>query len=153
MFGKILGKKEETQEDKSTRLKERISKMNLSDMRIYVNNKLTDFEICEEGLNEVIKRLISIDENERRFIETDAMDSKIKKAFDLMIMISTNKRITIDSIELIQKFIKQYDDLITKFDKENKQIYASKLKTSLENAIATVVIVAEASRKDRVLGN
>ncbi len=154
MFGNILGKsKSESSEDSANKaIVEKISKMNLSDMRLYVNNKLNDFEVTEDGLSEVMRRLISKDENEKNFIQSDAMDSKIKKAFDLVIIIATNKKITIVITELIQEFIELYKDIITKYDKDNKQIYESRLKDSLGGAIKTISTMAEINRKDKVLG-
>jgi len=154
MFNKILGKnKREIKESGNhSKIVERISKMNLSDMRIYVNNKLNDFEITEDGLSEVMRRLISKDANEKRFIESDAMDSKIKKAFDLVIIIASNKKITITTLEFIQEFIELYKDIITKFDQDNKQIYESKLKDALNGAIATISTMAEMNKKDKILG-
>ncbi len=154
MFNKILGKnkREINKSDNHLKIVEKISKMNLSDMRIYVNNKLNDFEITEDGLSEVMRRLISKDVNEKRFIESDAMDSKIKKAFDLVIIIASNKKITITTLEFIQEFIELYKDIITKFDQDNKQIYESKLKDALNGAIATISTMAEMNKKDKILG-
>ncbi len=155
MFGKILGKKkEETQEDSSHQIiVEKIAKMNISDMRFYVNNKLSDFEVCEDGLNEVMRRLNSQDADEKRFIEMDAMDSKKKKAFDLVILISKNKKVTIVVTELMQEFMENYKDILTKFDKDNKQIYTSLLKDALTAAITTISTMAEINRKTTVLGS
>ncbi len=154
MFGKLLGKnKEETKEnDQHSVIVEKVSKMNLTDMKMYVNNKLTDFKICEDGVNEVMRKLISKDAKEKRFIESDAMDSKIKKAFDLVILIGTTKYLTVVTLELIQNFSNLYKDIILKFDKDNMQIYESKLKDSLTNAIAIVQTMSEMQKKMKVLG-
>lgn len=153
MFSKILGKsKSEAVEDNSAII-EKVSKMNLSDMRVYVNNKLKDFEICEDGLTQVMRRLISEDANEKRFIQNDAMDSKIKKAFDLVIIIAANKRMTMATSELIGEFIALYSDIIKKFDTDNKQIYESKLKDALTNSIATIQTMTELNNKMKVLGS
>lgn len=153
MFSKILGKsKSEAVEDNSAII-EKVSKMNLSDMRVYVNNKLKDFEICEDGLTQVMRRLISEDANEKRFIQNDAMDSKIKKAFDLVIIIAANKRMTMATSELIGEFIVLYSDIIKKFDTDNKQIYESKLKDALTNSIATIQTMTELNNKMKVLGS
>ena len=154
MFGNILGKKKEetNQNSENSKVIEKISKMNISEMKVYVNNKLKDFEICEDGLNEVMRRLISKDINEKRFIEMDAMDSKKKKAFDLVIVIATNKKVTVATTELIQEFITLYKDIIDAFDKQNKQIYASKLKDSIKVAITTIATMTEINRKNSILG-
>lgn len=155
MFGKILGKnkKEVDENQEHFKIVEKISKMNISDMRIYVNNKLTNFEICEDGLNEVMRKLLLKYDKNNRFIEMDAMDSKKKKAFDLVISVASSKKITIVTSELIQEFMELYKDIIDKFDKDNKQIYSSKLKDSLIKAITTISIMTEANRKASVLGS
>ena len=145
MFGKILGKnkKEANENQEHSKIVEKISKMNISDMRVYVNNKLISFEICEDGLNEVMRKLLLKDDKGQRFIEMDAMDSKKKKAFDLVLIVASSKKITIVTIELIQEFMKQYIDIIDKFDKENKQIYTSKFKDGLTKAMSTISAMTE----------
>ncbi len=154
MFGNILGKsKEESSGDKEhDEIVQKVSKMNISDMRVYINNKLTDFEISEDGLSEVMRKLLSKDAKEKRFIESDAMDSKIKKAFDLVIIVSASKKITVVTTELIQDFITQYSDLIEKYDTDNKQIYGSKLNDALAKSISSISEMAELKRKMGVLG-
>ena len=153
MFGNILGKskKEEVENASNSEIVEKVSKMNLSDMRIYVNNKNSAFEICEEGLSVVMRRLISKDENSKRFIESDAMDSKIKKAFDLVLIITANKKMTKLTSELIEEFIVLYSDIIKKFDIDNKQIYADKLQKALINALTYIQTMAEVNKKINVL--
>ncbi|MDX9743806.1 MAG: hypothetical protein RBT59_08325 [Arcobacteraceae bacterium] len=142
MFSKIIGKiknKSENSDKKHAELVDKISTLNLTDMRVYVKNKLQGFEVTEEGLVEVLKRLISVNKDtSKRYLEIDDMDSKIKKGFELVISISTDKRITINAIELIQKFIIVYDDVIIKYDTQNKEIYGSRLKSSVENGIMSV---------------
>ena len=102
-LSKVLGKKKKTEEDSLYKeLNNKISKMNLNDMRSYINNKVVDFSVSEDGVEEVIKRLISINkETSKRFIEIDDMDIKIKKAFELIITILENKKITVVGLELV----------------------------------------------------
>lgn len=156
MFGNILGKnKDETTKDNSNKeIIEKVSKMNLTDMRTYVNNRIKDFEICENGLLEVMHRLVQEDENtSKRYIQEDDMDSKKKKAFDLVLTIGANKKITIVVIELIQEFVKVYADMIAKFDKDYKQIYSSRFKDCIEKAITIVEKTADYNRKMGVLAD
>jgi hypothetical protein len=155
MFGKILGKsKEEASKDSNNnKIIEKIQTMNLTDMRYYVNNKLKDFELSEDGLNEILRKINSVDANEKRFIDTDSMDTKLKKTFDLVIIIAKSKKITVTTLELIQEFMKIYDDLIQKFDKDNKQIYSSKLKDALSGAVNSLSTMSEVNEKIKVLGD
>ena len=148
MFSKILGKKEGDSSIDDV-LEEKISKMNLTEMRSFVNNK---DEISEGGIIEVLTKLITPNsETSKRYLELDDMDVKIKKGFDLVITIAKHKKITITAIELIQEFIIIYHDLIEKYDKENKQIYKSKLRDALEIAIKNIDEMTELKRKMGVL--
>ena len=148
MFNKLLGKKTDDLDQSSNEIEHKISKMDLNDMRNYVNNKLTDFQLCSDGLSEVMKRLVSInDKTSHRFIEIDAMDSKVKKAFDLVLLVAKSKKITVVTIELIQDFINLYTDVIDKFDEENKQTYDSKLKKSLSEAVLMISSMSEIKEK------
>ena len=151
MFGKILGKNKLESNKQNNVIVEKISKMNRSDMRVYVNNKLNIFEVCEEGLTEVMKVLVSKDAKGRRFIESDAMESKIKKAFDLVIIVAKSKKMSIDTTELIQTFIELYSDIIQKFDNDNKQIYSSKLKDSVNTSLATLQTMNNLKKKMNIL--
>ena len=77
--------------------------------------------------------------------------SKKKKSFDLVIVISEHKKITITTIEQIQEFIELYKDIIEKYDNDNKQIYASRLKDSIEKGLKTIELMAEVNKKEKVL--
>ncbi|MDY0122210.1 MAG: hypothetical protein RBR54_09725 [Sulfurimonas sp.] len=144
MFSRILGKKE-SKDPCDDGLQEKISKMNLTEMRAYVNNKA---EVSEQGLIEILKRLTTKDsETSKRYIELDDMDVKIKKAFDLIITIAQHKKITVVAIELIVEFIHFYEDVIEKFDEENKQIYKSKLKEALDVALKNMDGISKLKKK------
>ena len=152
MFNKMLGKKKInlSQDDNETVFK--ISKMNLVEMRAYVNNKIKDFKLSEEGLIAVMRRLNSTHEGTtNRFIELDAMDVKIKKAFELVMLISKSKKITVVATELIQDFINIYEDLINKYDISNKDIYYSRLQKSVEKAMKNINEMTEYKRKMEIL--
>ncbi len=151
MFANILGLLKESSTDNN--IKEKISKMNLSELKSYVNNKINKFDVCEEGLIEVMRMLISMDSHEKMFIEADAMDSKKIKAFELVILIASSKKVTIVSSELIQEFMDIYKDVIAQVDKDNMQIYSSRLKNSLVHSITTIEKMTLMNKKINVLGN
>jgi len=151
MFGSILGKKKENTGVDDIALK--VSKMNLTEMRSYVNNRLDDFEITPDGLIEVIKKLTAIDEkNSKTYLQIDDMDSKKKKGFDLVLIIANSKYISVEVIEFLQEFIKVYEELITKYDIDFKEIYASRFLDVIELAIDNVNKQTEFQRKQKVLG-
>ena len=144
MFSRILGKKV-SKDPSDNGLEEKISKMNLTEMRSYVNNKA---EVSEQGLIEILKRLTTRDsQTSKRYIELDDMDVKVKKGFDLIITIAQHKKITVVAIELIVEFIHLYEDVIEKFDEENKQIYKSKLKEALDVALKNMDGISKLKKK------
>jgi len=150
MFSKILKKKEESANDE---LAQRVSKMNLTDMRVYVNNRLQDFEITEDGLVEVLKRLTEKNEDTLEgYLKEDDMDVKIKKGFDLVISICANKKITIKAVALVQQFIAMYASLIEKYDTEHKEIYQSRLVDAFNRAISNYEDLENIKRKIIVTG-
>lgn len=157
MFSKLLGKKnseEQAENKESAELAEKISKMNLTDMKSYVKNKIPNLEVTEEGLIEVMNRLITPDKNtSKRYIEADDMDSKIRNGFELVLTISDNRKMTIETIELMQKFIEVYHDIILKYDTDNKQIYGSRLKDAVNKAVINVGQMIELTEKAKILGS
>ncbi len=157
MLGKLISKiknKEESPDKKHLELVDKISKMNLVDMRAYVKNSMQGFETSEEGLVEVLKKLTEVNStNSKRYIELDDMDDKIRKAFELILLISVDKRMTIDALELIQEFTKIYSDVILQYDTKHKQIYASRLKDAIEQGILAITKKANFETKQKVLNN
>ncbi len=153
MFGKILGKVRGEVDSGNKELISKISKMNLTDMRSFVNNQIPDLEICEDGLNEVMHRLASVDKKTtKRYIEIDDMDSKKKKGFELVLNILSHKNVTVVTIESVNKFLENSKDIIDKYDKENKQIYSSRFQDATELSIAEMNARADLKRKMGVIG-
>ncbi|QOP40214.1 hypothetical protein [Sulfurimonas marina] len=155
MFGKILGNKSNDIEEGTEidpNIVERVSKMNLSDMRLYVNNKITGFEISVEGLHEVLKRLINpINDKGEYYLKKDDMDSKKKKAFELILLISKSKKISLGSIELIDKFLEVYKEIIDDYDDRYKEIYHSRFRKAVETAIINMQTISQVNKKLDVL--
>lgn len=155
MFENLFGKKSKVDDEAkvNAHITDKISHMNLTDMRAYLNNRITGFDVCEFGLSEVMKKLtLEDEESEQRYLHIDDMDTKIKKAFDLVLMIAVHKKISIDTVEYIQEFIEVYKDITESFDTRNKQIYGSKLNDALKVAIAGVNSKEELKNKMQVLG-
>lgn len=156
MLSKILGKMNSSLSDnqENRELIDRVSKMNLTDMRTYINNRIADYPVDEEGLIEVLHKLLKVDEKtSKRYIDIDDMDSKIKKCFDLVLSILTNKKISVTAIELVNEFSEKSKDIIEKYDKENKQIYYTRFKDSIDLAINNMNIKNELQRKMNVIGD
>lgn len=151
MFSKILGKITGGvfSNDKAYKeLLRRISKMHLRDMKDYVRNKIPDMKIDEDGITEVMKKLVDKDEiTSQRYLIIDDMDSKIRKCMELVLIISESNHITVVAIEKIQEFIDVYEDIIKRYDTENKDIYASRLKKALSKGIDRVNAMVDMKRR------
>jgi len=140
MLSKLFGKRGDSAEDDSDfkALKEKISQMNLSELRLYAKGKLDGFEVSEEGLVLVLERLLVPINEKRLFLDADDDDTKLKKAFDLVISIARENRVSMKVVELIAKFIQTYEKLIKAFDQKHKEIYEDRLKKAVDNAMEIV---------------
>jgi len=155
MFKKFLGKSETelSDEEKSKQeLKQKISKMNITEMRSYVNNKIPNLEVSDQGLVLVMKNLVVADsESEKFYLKEDDMDSKKKKAFDLVLVVAKSKKINIKVVELIQNFTVIYEEMIKKFDTDYKDIYASRFADALKLGLKNLNKVEDLKLKMNVL--
>ena len=156
MFGKILGKtKDEPGDDngENKELIEKISKMNLTDMKAYIGNRVPNFEVNEDGLSEIMRKLLKKNEKtSKRYVEIDDMDSKIRKAFDLVLNILKSKKITVTTVELVSEFVDMSKDIIERFDYDNKQIYKSRFKKAISLAVTDINGRTELERKMNLIG-
>ncbi len=140
MLSKLFGKKgsQEQENEELRELKEKIEKMNLSELSLYVKGKLEGLEVSEEGLVLVLQRLLAKINDERLFLDESDDDSKLKKAFDLIVYMAKQNRITPKAIELIVEFMRVYEKLIKEFDRKYKEIYEERLKHSVESAMQII---------------
>jgi len=151
MLSKLLGKKKDTVVSESV-ISEKISKMNLTEMRSYVKEKIIDFEVSEEGLQEVILRLTTEDATSKKlYIQSSDMDSKKKKAFDLVIIIAASKKINVAVVEEIQKFTEVYAEIIAEYDREFKEIYSSRFSKAIASAVVNIESITQLHTKMHTL--
>ncbi len=156
MFSKILGKKQETtsQEDQEkAQLLDKISTMNLTEMKSYVNNRIENLPLNEDGLLGVMQRLVTPNANTQAlYIQESDMDSKKKKAFDLVLLIAKSKKITFQTVDEIQNFIQTYASIIQSYDKEYKEIYASRFSDAIALSLENINKMSELKAKMDILG-
>jgi hypothetical protein len=156
MFSKILGKKKnvtDEEENHNTELLTKISKMNLVEMRSYVNNKIADLPLCEDGLSAIISKLIEPNEQTNKlYLQNDDMDTKKRKAFELILLMAKSQKITFKTVEGMQKFLEVYDELIKSYDKEHKDIYIDKLSSAVKLALNNIEEIAALKSKMELLG-
>lgn len=155
MFSNMLGKMGISSSDKEKEHKElieRISNMNLTDMRSYINNKIPDLQVSEEGLVEILNKLLKVDDKtDKRYVDIEDMDSKIRKGLDLIVNILTNKKLSIEAIEVAIALYDASKEMIEKYDTDNKQIYMSKIREALNKAIENMALKSEIQRKMKVI--
>jgi hypothetical protein len=139
MFSKLLGKSTNATESNIKPLQEYLSNLGLSEIRTLLLGQVEKFPVDEEMIIEILKKMTHQEEKTgKRFIEVTDNDMKLKKTFDIVITAASSKKMSVDAIELIQKFIQMYTDLIEAFDKRNKQIYMHKLTKAIELSIEMV---------------
>ncbi len=155
MFSKILGKKKEDKEDITKELREAISKvqnMNLTEMRSYVNNKISSFEVSTYGLLAVMEKLTLENKTTKKlYLEESDSDVKKKKAFDLVLLLAKSTKINLKVVDMIEYFTKVYAPIIAEFDKENKEIYASRFKDMHVQALGALAVLVDDMDKEDVL--
>ena len=152
MFGR---KKEDKSEDDGLKAETvaKISKMNLTEMRSYIKNNMKDFKVSEDGLIAVLQRLTTKDATTKEYyIKADDMDSKKKKAFDLILAIAESKQISFAVVDKMQKFLEVYKDIIAAYDREYKEIYNSRLVDAVKLALANINEKAALKKNMDILG-
>ena len=133
MLRKILGKKKKGEEEEQfdPALVEKIAKMDLISMRLFIKSE----EIDVDGIILVMQRLITPNEKGLYYLKDDDMDTKKKKAFDLVLLICESKKISSKTLEMVQKFIEVYEKLIRAYDTQHKEIYINRFKKGVEGAL------------------
>ncbi len=136
MFKSFFCKKDKksSQNNQNNELKQKILKMNLTEKKAYVENKISSMPMSQDGVVTILNSLINQDSNtKQRYLKSDDNDTKVKKALDLIISISTYSEITQELIKLIEKFEKTYENIIEKFDIDNNLTYSFKIRTIIQN--------------------
>ena len=153
MFSKIIGKIKVSEDDVvKERLLEKISKMEIVDMRNYINGKLTDYKVSEYGLLEILNKITLKNESTSNlYIKEDDMDSKKKRVFDLVLLVLSSKQVTLSVLDSAQVFISTYSDIIKKYDKDNRQIYEIKMKEAISLAADKISFKSDVKNTMRTL--
>jgi len=149
MFGKFFAKDKKSD---IPNIVNKISKMNLTEMRNYVNNKHADLPVDEDGLLAVLTKLSLPDEKTNKlYIEKNDMNSKKKKSFEIVILVAKQKKMTYEIIDTLQQFIKNHQDIIQKYDTDLKEIYNTRLTDSLAFAVNSMTQIDAIKNKMKVL--
>ena len=123
-------------------MQQELSGWTLSDMQLYVRGQNSRFPLSEDGLLDILERLMSLQKNQkgfpqgRRYVEPCDNDTKIKKMFDLVLAIGNSPKLSAATFERMGAFMQAYDDLIVAYDRAHKQIYGERLKKQLRLSAA-----------------
>jgi hypothetical protein len=145
-FAKSQEKKSELEE-----LREKIFSMKLSDLILYIKGKMEGTPLTEEGVIFVLERLSAKINDKRYFLDNDDDDSKLKKAFDLVITISKSRQVSVKAMEQIAEFYKTYEKLIYEYDRRHKDIYSERIKKAVETAMMMIEGKAALKNKMQIL--
>ena len=132
MLSKIFKKKSARNTQESEELKRRIERMNLNELTLYIKGRLESFDVTEDGIVMVLKRLVSKVNENRYFLDEDDDDSKLKKTFDLVLLCAGNSKVTFKAMEYIAEFAELYIKLIKEYDKKYIEIYQERFKKAIE---------------------
>jgi uncharacterized protein YejL (UPF0352 family) len=89
----------------------------------------------------------------KRYINERDDKSKIKRCFDIVLSILENHKTTSDIVELVIEFKNIFEDIIKKYDHENKEIYSSRFSDAIANAINNVTYKVKLETQLKVVGN
>lgn len=103
------------------------------DMKTYVYNHNKEFPCTDAGMAAILERFINANE-----FQIGTMSEELKLGFDIVLAISRNNRISLETAELIKDFIKNYKDVIQSYDRQAVQTYKYKLKKAYEQAVELV---------------
>lgn len=103
------------------------------DMKIYVYNHNKEFPCTDAGMAAILERFIYANE-----FQIGTMSEELKLGFDIVLAISRNNRISLETAELINTFIKTYKDAIQFYDRQAVQTYKFKLQKAYQQALELV---------------
>ncbi|MFT7859737.1 MAG: hypothetical protein ABXS93_02250 [Sulfurimonas sp.] len=94
-----------------------------------------------------MKKLTSpINDKGEYYIKQDDMDAKKKKAFELVLLVSGSKKLSIATLDKIKEFIDLHSDMIKEYDNSNKDIYLDRLKKGYETAMINIQTISRVHR-------
>jgi hypothetical protein len=125
-------------------MQELVSTWNLTQMHDYVMCK-DEAHICNYvGFNAILDKFNNHKTkdknypNGRREFESSDRPERLKKAFDLVIIISRHPRSKIKTMKGIEVFVKSYMDIIVKYDKDHGAEYKKKILRSFRQGLLNI---------------
>lgn len=134
-----------------------VSSWNLTQMHDYVMCKNEAYVCNYVGFNAILDKFNNHKTKDkdypdgRREFESSDRPERLKKAFDLVMIISRHPRSKIKTMKGIQTFLKCYMDVIVKYDKDNGTEYKKKILRSFRQGLLN--IERKMQSKKRMQGN
>ncbi len=120
-------------EQKIAAMRRVVSMWTKEEMKIYVYNHNKDYPCKDAGMAAILERFIYSNE-----FRVETMAEELKLGFDIVLAIARNNRISLETAELIQTFIKSYKEVIQSFDRQLSQTYKYKLQKAYEQSLEIV---------------
>ena len=135
-------------------MQEVMSTWNLTDMYQYAMCKNEQYVCNFVGFNAILEKFnthTTEDKNfpkGRREFESSDRPERVKKGFDIVIILCKHPRSNIKTMKAIQVFIKRYMDVIREYDEKNSERYREKILKSFRQGL--INIERNIKRKKRI---
>lgn len=134
-------------------MQELVSSWNLTQMHDYVMCKDTAYICNYVGFNAILDKFNNHKikdkdyPNGRREFESSDRPERLKKAFDLVIIISRHPRSKIKTMKGIEAFLKCYMELIIKYDKDNGTEYKKTILRAFRQGLLNIERKLQSKKK------
>ena len=110
-----------------------LSFWNKKELQAYVYNHNKKYPSSDAGMSAILERFIN-----RNEFEIGTMSEELKMGFDIVLSISRNKKIYLQTTDLILEFITYHKDVIQSYDRQSAQTYYYKLVKAYEKSVLMV---------------
>lgn len=132
-------------ERKMNEMRRILSFWSKKELQAYVYNNNKKYPSSDAGMGAILERFIYRDE-----FEIGTMSEELKVGFDIVLSISRNKRISLQTTDLILEFITYYKEVINSYDRQSAQTYYHKLVVAYEKSVSMVNRKLEIEQEIRV---
>lgn len=99
----------------------------------YVSDRNKKHPVSDGGMGAILERFIQKNE-----LHVGSLSEDLKLAFDIVLAISRNKKIYLQTTDQIMEFTKHYKEVIKHYDRQSAQTYYHKLAQAYEKSVSMV---------------
>jgi len=114
-------------------------------LQSYVYNKNKAYPNSDAGMAAILEYFIKRDE-----LQVGTLAEELKTAFDIVLSIAKNHKISYQTTDLIYSFIKHFEEVIHFYDRQSAQTYYHKLIQAYESSVKMVNKKMEIEKEIRV---